>query len=881
MGLAAGQRLGPYEITAPLGAGGMGEVWRARDTRLGRDVAIKVLPAGLAQDEQFLKRFDREARVISSLSHPHICALFDVGEAEALHYLVMEYLEGEALADRLQKGAFPLHDVLKYGQQIASALHAAHRQGITHRDLKPGNVMLTRSGAKLLDFGLAKTAAEGAAPIDGQTHLATEAKPLTEQGTILGTFQYMSPEQLEGQEADARTDIFALGTVLYEMTTGRRAFEGKTKTSLIAAIVKEQPRPIAEAQPLTPPALQHVVDKCLAKDPDDRWQSALDVASELRWISTASSQAGVAAPVSRARIRRSRLLAVAAIAGWMIATAAVVTAVRARSELRDASRVTRADLAEETAAVYDSPLSVSPDGRRIAIETPGQTTRLAIRDLTSGEVKRLAGTEGASYPFWAPDGHAVGFFAGGKLKTVNAETGAVQTICDAPYGRGGAWSPLGVIVFAPNIATQIVKVGENGGAAVPVTKPERPGLDTHRNPTFLPDGKHFLYCAAPASASVAVGSLRAGSVDGEFDRKVLDYASSLAFVNGWLLTVRDRNLIAQRFDPSRLTVSGKPVAIAQNIDWYSGRYVGTFAVGAETLVYQHAAQPRRQLLRLDPGDVRPVAIGEEAFIANPAVSADGRQAIVDRFDATTNSSDLWRVDLGGGTSARLTFTARGSMEDTALFSPGGDRVALTEVDAGGSTHSWIQPTGGGAKDGLLPDSDKDFLYLSDWSRDGKTLLISPQRMETGQDVEVLHLDGERKSVPLVHGPSAERAGCFSPNGQWVAYLSDESGRPEVYVTSYPAATAKWQVSTGGGSNPSWSADGKQLYYLAGDRVVAAAVQDGASFSAGTAHPVDALGDRIVDFRVARSGRIVALREIDAGKPPLTVVRNWQQLLSGK
>jgi len=881
VGLAAGQRLGPYEIVAALGAGGMGEVWRARDTRLGRDVAIKVLPAGLAQDEQFRKRFEREARVISSLSHPNICTLFDVGEEAQLHYLVMEYLEGEALADRLQKGPFPLHDVLKYGQQIASALHAAHRQGITHRDLKPGNVVLTKSGAKLLDFGLAKTAAEGASPIDGHTSLATEAKPLTEQGTILGTFQYMSPEQLEGQEADARTDIFALGAVLYEMATGRRAFQGKTKTSLIAAIVKEQPPPIAEAQPLTPPALQHVVDKCLAKDPDDRWQSALDVASELRWISTAGSQAGVAAKVTSSRARRSRLLAVAAVAGWAVATAAIVTTLRARSELRDASRVTQADLAEETALVLDAPLSVSPDGRRVAIETPGQTTRLSIRDLTNGEVKRLAGTEGASYLFWAPDGHAVGFFAGGKLKTVNAETGAVQTICDAPYGRGGAWSPLGVIVFAPNIATAIVKVSENGGVPVAVTKLERPGLDTHRNPTFLPDGKHFLYCAAPANASVAVGSLRAGSIDGGFDRQVLDYASSVAFVNGWLLSVRDRNLIAQRFDPNQFAVMGKPVAIAQNIDWYPGRFVGTFAAGAETLVYQHAAQPRRQLLRLDLGDARPVAIGEEAFIANPAVSADGRQAIVDRFDATTNSSDLWRVDLGGGTSARLTFTARGTMEDTALFSPDGERVALTELDTGGSTRSWIQPTGGGTKEGLLPDSDRDFMYLTDWSRDGKTLLISPQRMETGQDVEILHLDGDRKPVPLVHGPSAESAGRFSPNGKRVAYQSDESGRPEVYVTSHPAATAKWQVSTEGGSSPSWSADGRQLYYLAGDRVVAASVLDGASFSAGAARLFDALGDRIVDFSVARSGRIVAVREIDAGKPPLTIVRNWQQLLSGK
>jgi Tol biopolymer transport system component len=887
MSLAAGQRLGPYEIKAALGAGGMGEVWRARDTRLDRDVAIKVLPAGLAHDEQFRKRFDREAKVISSLSHPHICTLFDVGEAAAsddrpaLHYLVMEYLEGEALADRLQKGPLPLPDVLKYGQQIASALDAAHRQGITHRDLKPGNVVLTKSGAKLLDFGLAKAAAEVGAMADGQTHLPTEARPLTEQGTILGTFQYMSPEQLEGQEADARTDIFALGAVLYEMTTGRRAFQGKTKTSLIAAIVKEEPPPIAEAQPLTPEALQHVVDKCLAKDPDDRWQSALDVASELRWISTAGSQAGVAARVTSSRARRSRLLAAAAIAGWTVAIAGVVTAVRISSRLRQATRVIQADLAEQTAVAWDAPLSVSPDGRRVAIETPGATSQLAIRDLANGALKRLAGTEGASYPFWAPDGHALGFFAGGKLKTVNAETGAIQTICDAPAGRGGAWSPLGVIVFAPNVADPIVRVGENGGVASAVTMPGQPGLSTHRNPTFLPDGRHFLYCAAPANASLETASLRVGSIDGGFDRKVLDYASSAAFVNGWLLTVRDRNLIAQRFDPEKLVVLGKPVAIAQNINWYYGRYVGTFGAGAETLVYQHAAQPRRQLLRLDGGDARPVAVGEQAFIAGPAVSPDGRRAIVNRFDSTTNGSDLWLVDLGEGGTTRLTFTARGGMEDTALFSPDGERVALTGVDAGGVTRSWIQPTGGGTKQGLKPDSDNEYVELTDWSHDGKTMLISPQSLKTGQDVDVIHLDGDRKAVPLVQGPSDESAARLSPNGRWVAYQSTESGRPEVYVTSYPGATAKWQVSTEGGISPWWSADGRQLYYLGGDRVFEAAVRDGASFSAGAARPVEALGDRIQAFAVARSGRIVAVREIDPGTPPLTIVRNWEQLLSGK
>jgi len=873
MELAPHTRLGPYEILSPLGAGGMGEVYKARDTRLDRDVAIKVLPAELAQNTQFKLRFEREAKTISQLNHPHICTLHDIGDENGISFLVMELVDGTSLADLVAKGPLPAADVLKYGTQIAEALSRAHRSGIVHRDLKPGNVMITKGGAKLLDFGLAKSNA-----VEINLDDATQQKPLTTEGTILGTFQYMSPEQLEGQEADARTDIFAFGAVLYEMATGRRAFEGKTKTSLIAAIVKEQPRPIAEVQPLTPPALQHVVDKCLAKDPDDRWQSALDVASELRWINSAGSQAGVAAPITSARARRSRLLSVAAVIGWAMTIAAVSFALNLRSRLGEASRVTRTNLAEQAALVLDAPLAVSPDGLRVAIEVPGTTTSLSIRDLSSGAVKLLAGTEGASYPFWAPDGHALGFFAGGKLKTVNADNGAVQTICDAPYGRGGAWSSQGVIVFAPNIATPIMKVSENGGAAVAVTKPEHPGADTHRNPTFLPDGKHFLYCAAPAYSNNAQGSLRAGSIDGAVDRKVLDYASTAAFVNGWLLTVRDRNLMAQRFDPAALAVEGKPVAIAQNIDWYPARWLGAFTAGARTLIYRQAAQPKRQLLRFDAGDPRPVAIGEAAYLAAPAASPDGNRATVARFDPATLSSDLWMVDLAAGGFTRLTFTGRGTMDESALFSPDGQRVALIAVDAGGAWRPWIQPAAGGTQEALRSGPEPNFINLSDWSRDGRTIVLAEQRPLTGMDVELVHLDGDREAVPLIHGPSDELGATLSPNGKWMAYGSSESGRSEIYVTNYPAATAKWQVSTTGGATPAWSADGKLLYYLAGDRVVAAAVRDGASFSADAAKPVDALGDHIQSFTVAKNGRIVALRETDPGQPPLTIVRNWEQLL---
>jgi eukaryotic-like serine/threonine-protein kinase len=871
MNVAPGSRLGPYEIIARIGAGGMGEVWKARDTRLDRGVAIKILSVEFAQNEQLRLRFEREARTISQLSHPHICALYDVGE----NYLVMELLDGESVADRVAKGAMPLNDVLRYGAQVADALDRAHRAGIVHRDLKPGNIMITKSGAKLLDFGLAKSAV-----VDLTVDGATQRKPLTQEGTIVGTFQYMAPEQLEGVEADSRTDIFAFGSVLYEMATGRRAFEGKTKTSLIAAIVKENPRPIAEIQPLTPPAFEHVVVKCLAKDPDDRWQSAHDIAEELRWISEAGSQAGVPATLAARKRSRGRWIALSAAIGWTLAVAAAIAAAMYASRWRAVSRVTQTEIAAATTTGMDAPLAISPDGRRLAAAVvAGNTTGLWLRDLSTGEGRTLAGTEGATFPFWAPDGHAIGFFAGSKLKTVNAETGAIQNVCDALYGRGGTWSPLGVIVFAPNIFAPLMKVSENGGKAVAVTKLTRGQGQTHRNPVFLPDGKHFLYCDGQSLGPVDSGELHAGSIDGGFDRKVLDYASNAAYVGRWLLTIRDRNLIAQRFDLDALEIRGKPVAIAQNIEWYRVRWQGTFAVGGETLVYEHAAQPKLQLLRLDALDVPTTVVGDAVYYSGPALSPDGRRVILNRFDAVTGGSDLWMYDLGGGPATRLTFDARGFMEDSAVFAPDGERIAVAAVGRAGPFQVWIQPAGGGTRESLKIEAD--YFVLEDWSPDGKTLLVTPQRRNTSYDVDIIHLDGDRKSVPLVHGDASEMGGRFSPNGKWIAYQSDESGRPEVYVTNYPAATAKWQVSTGGGLRPFWSADGRQLFFLAGDRVVVVAVHEGESFSADAPRPVEALGDKIVDFAVARNGRIVALREIDPGKAPLSVVLNWQELLRGK
>ncbi len=866
----AGSRLGPYEISSRIGVGGMGEVWKARDTRLERSVAIKVLPAELAHNAQFRLRFEREAKTISQLNHPHICTLHDIGTENGVSYLVMELVSGESLADVIARGPLSAGDVLRYGIQIAEALAAAHRAGVVHRDLKPANVMITKSGAKLLDFGLAKSSV-----VEMNVDDATQHKPLTQEGTILGTFQYMAPEQLEGQEADARTDIFALGALLHEMATGQRAFNGKTKTSLIAAIVKEQPPPIADLQPLTPPALQHVVDRCLAKERDDRWQSALDIASELRWISVSGSQAGAAAPI--ARVRRSRVSFAVAIAGWLLAVAAAVAAATIWSRARTAGRTTKLEIAQALDGTFNQPLAVSPDGRRVAMIVPDSPPHLVLRDLDSGETRTLSGTEGATYPFWAPDGHAIAFFASGSMKVVDLRTGAVQKICDATDGRGGSWGTNDVIVFAPDFGSALFKIGESGGTPSAVTK-IKAGSSSHRNPLFLPDGKHFLYCAVPVSNTVASSSVRAGSIDGNVDKEVLPYASNLAYVDGWLLFARDRNLVAQAFDTKTMSLQGKPVSLAQNVDWYLGRWLATFGAGGEALVYRRAPDPQRQLLVLDPNGGGAQPAGDVAAYALPALSPDGRRVIVNRGDIVAGGSDLWMLSLDGGNPVRLTFQAKGTMDDTAVFSPDGQRIAIASSDAQGIVRAWVQPAGGGAKEMLRPDSERDFALVGDWTPDGKTVIVTAQRPGRGFDIERIAVDGRREAVAVVNGAAGERSPQTSPDGRWLAYTSDQSGRDEIYVTDFPAGSAKWQVSTGGGAEPAWSADGKTLYYLAGTRIVATTVHAGDSFSSDPAKPVPGLGDHITGLAIARNGRMVAIRELDAGEPPLTVVVNWRRLL---
>ncbi|MGH9365800.1 MAG: protein kinase domain-containing protein, partial [Thermoanaerobaculia bacterium] len=810
-----------YEILAPLGAGGMGEVYRARDTRLEREVAVKVLPAHLSSSEEMRQRFEREARAISQLSHPHICALYDVGSHEGTEYLVMELLEGETLAARLVKGPLPTEQLLRLGVEIADALDKAHRQGIVHRDLKPGNVMLTKSGVKLLDFGLAKAfpSPPGRGQGEGLTSLPTMAgaQNLTQEGTILGTFQYMAPEQLEGKEADARSDIFAFGGVLYEMATGKKAFSGKSQASLIASILEREPPAISSVAPMTPPALDRVVKTCLAKDPDERWQTAHDVRLQLAWIAEGGSQAGVPAPVASRRKSRERL-------AWTIATAALLAAAGlAWLAVRGARRpepVFRSSIpAPEGAAFWleqttPGPAVLSPDGRKLAFKARDAAgkAQIYVRPLDAPEPRALTGTDDAVYPFWSPDGRSLGFFAGGKLKTIEADGGPPVTLCAAPDGKGGTWSPAGIIVFAPSYNTPLSRVAVGGGEPVAITKFDaKRGDDSHRHPRFLPDGRHFLYLARVPNAALEGHAVLVGSLDGGPEKLLLRSPAAVEYAAGYILFLRERTLMARPFDAKRLAFTADPFPLAEKVLLTSvSAAIAVFSASQNgVLVYQTArGDPTSQLAWLGRDGSAPGVLGEAGDYLQAYLSPDGKHATAAVRDQGTGNRDLWVFDVARNLRTRFTFGPANSW--WPVWSPDSASLAFASSRKG-HLDLYRKPLGGSSEEELLYESKADKMPMS-ISPDGRFLAYFESTKETRGDIWILPLQGERKPQLFLQTPFFELPFDFSPDGRWLSYGSDESGKWQVYVTSFPRPARKWQVSTEESAYAHWRADGKELVF---------------------------------------------------------------------
>jgi len=842
MTLAAGTKLGPYEILAPIGAGGMGEVYKARDARLERTVAVKVLPPHLSSSPELRQRFEREAKTISQISHPHICALYDVNREGETEYLVMEYLEGETLADRLGKGPLPAEQLLKYGIEIADALDKAHRQGIVHRDLKPGNVMITKSGVKLLDFGLAKFQAPGRDVSSGVSRLATEmqaSQPLTERGTVLGTFQYMAPEQLEGKDADSRSDIFSFGAVLYEMATGKKAFSGSSQASLIGAILRDDPPAISEISPMIPPALNRVVKTCLSKDPEDRFQTAHDAKLQLQWVVEGGSQAGVAAPVVARRKNREKL-------AWAVAAAAIAAA-----GLAAVGYLRRAPAAAQKVSAFVLPaeksefdftqagcgsLTVSPDGRYATFAGKDSDGKLVLWLRSLGELvaRPIAGTQGATFPFWSPDSRFLAFFADGKLQKVDVSGAPPLPICDAANGRSGSWSREGVILFSPDSTTGLVRVPAAGGAPKPATTLDTSrGETTHRWATFLPDGRHFLYMAGAHSAGTKSESnaIYMGALDSSEKTLVLQARSNVAYASGYLLYVRDRILLAQRFDPSSRRLVGEAVPVTDGVQYDPAFFRGVFAASENgVLVYALGASGAvaTRLTWMDrTGKALGEPFGEPAEYSNLSISDDGKRIAAGINDPATGAGSIWLMDERGGRT-RLTF---GEVAEAPVLSHDGSRVAFEKLSKQGADEIHVKLVGGSGQDETVFHGDRPGVP-NDFSPDGRYLAVQLRKragVSTGEDIWIVPNFGDRKPFPLLASEFEETGGSFSPDGKWFCYTSNESGRGELDVVPFPGPGGKFQVSTGGSQGGGFFKGGREILYGTLDNeIVSVEVKEGAS-----------------------------------------------------
>jgi len=883
MPLAAATKLGPYEIVSPLGAGGMGEVYRAKDTRLGRDVAIKILPKEMT-DPARKQRFEREARTISALNHPNICTLHDVGSQDNIEFLVMECIEGETLAKRLQKGPLPTEQVVKYGAQIADALDKAHRCGVVHRDLKPGNIMLTSKGAKVLDFGLAKPTSP--LVVDATLSAAAPASPVTQEGTIVGTVQYMSPEQVEGKDVDARSDIFSLGAVLYEMVTGQRAFDGKSQLSVASAILEKDPAPISALKPMTPPALDHAIRKCLAKSPDDRWQCAADIKHEMDWIAQGSTDSSAVLDALPRKNVRTRTLAyvlgaivlavAAAMAGYLSSGRAVPQPV-IRATLTPFPNVTLLTLGDDAGAP-----AISPDGKNLVFAGIADVKQmLFLRSMDTGTVKPLPGTENGKFPFWSSDGKSIAFFADQQLKRLDLASGPCMSLAPAADARGGTWSGDN-IVFSPYIYEFLYRVSASGGKPVAVTTLDRSLHTTHRWPHFLPDGKHFLYLAANHEKGKEGNSgIYAGDINGGAPKLILHANSAAVYSSGELLYFRDGSLMAQDFDPDRLQLKGEPTAAAPVL-FETGNW-GVIASASQNgvLVFQSPGDVKYPIMWFDRSwhamGTSPL-LGE---VQDLRLSFDASRAAAVRFEGP--SGYVYAADMKTGARTRLTFA--GTAWYIAL-SPDASKVVYSlQAPDSDKTNLYVKRTdGAGGAELLLSSGNTD--HPTDWARDGKYIVLNRGPLGA-QQIWILPTFGDRKPFRLLPNASYDHSdGRVSPDGKWIAYLGSESGRSEVYITSFPAGSGQWQVSSNGvAPTPAWRADGKELYFAGVDgNLISASIQE----SPGSVtiqevkplfrSPFLASVQRIIFDVDPKGQRFIGTAAPDTSSLPLNVVTNWPATL---
>ncbi len=916
-------QIGSYRILAPLGRGGMGEVHLALDTKLERKVAIKLLPAEFTSNAERVRRFAREAHAVSSLNHPNILTIHEISKVGDTHFIVTEFVEGETLRQRLKDtteqamAALKPAEAVRYAVQITAALDAAHQAGIIHRDIKPENVMIRRDGiVKVLDFGLAKLAelrnadfglrneeaaplfqaAPGNAPFPQDNshsaihHPQSDNPQSTAPGLVLGTPRYMSPEQARGQKVDARTDIFSLGVVLYEMLVGCAPFVGATPSETIAAILRDEPPEISEINHQISPQLARIVRHCLEKKPELRFQSARDLGFALEALSTSSG----------ARLEKAMVLPALPVSSrnkhlaWIMATVCLLGMLGfAAAYFRrtpSASRVTYTSLPppEKTTYTDMSGAVLSPDGRQLVMVAVTEGVRRLWRySFDQAGPVLLAGTEGARYPFWSPNGQSLGFFAQGKLKRIELAGGLLTTLCTAPVGTGGAWSSTGTILFAPEFnGAGLYRIADTGGTATPLTTLDAVRYETgHGHPRFLPDGRHFIFftqAGQPDNRGIRLGSLDDSLLPVKTHFLLRADTKAEYSAAGYLLLLRGRKILAQPFDPARLAVSGDPVPVAEQVNYETPlRYTDLSVYGDQMLLYRGGGNPNGQLIWYDRQGRQLATVGLAGEYRSLQLSPDGNQVLLDRNDPQTETSDIWKFDLLRDTRTRL--TSNPATDTFPIWSPDGSQAAFVSHREG----FWgIYRVGNDEKEELLLKGDQNLLLTSDWSSDGKFIVYRKAHEKTGLDIEILPLNGIHQPQNYLATPFEESYGKVSPDGRWLAYQADDSGRLEIDVQSFPVPGQKVTVSQGGGMLARWRRNGKELYYVAADgKLMAVPVETGAHFRAGAPIPLfdlGSLGRRInwYNYDVSRDGqKFLVVRPLDdAPMRPLTVVQNWTELL---